>query len=338
MNKRIIFGIVFLLAALVSPVKTSAFSESFDGSELRAVVSPTNPGPNEKTSIRLSSYLNDLDACDYEWKLGGLTVSSGIGEKNFSFTTAPLGAMESISVSVNCGGVRSEKKFVFQSNDADFLTVPDTYVPAFYRGGTRATPGSSVQVTVLPQVFDSTGKLIDSKNLIYRYSKDGRPITTSSGYGKNSVTIQTSDIKATSRLLVEIYNLSGELKTAKSLNLSVFEPQILLYPKKPLLGIQYQSALKASSDLEGEEITLVAEPFFMSNRSLAAGQLEFFWTMNGKAINSDASGRSLILRQGDGQSGQALISVSGRDNINLLSAGQTQIKINFGRTFNNFGF
>jgi len=337
MNKRISLIIILSLLAFILPGKTLAYYESTSDGDLRAIVIPENPGPNENVTINLQSYLLNLDTCDYTWTLNSQTAQSGIGQKSLSFQTPGLGQTDTLQLSLSCqDGSSQVKNFVFQSNDADFLTSADTYTPPFYRGGAKPTSKSQLRVVVLPQVFDANGTPISAKELVYKWSKDGKPMLTSSGYGKSAVNIEAEDT-GPSNLAVEISTLSGETKVVKSISIPLSQPKLILYENKPLLGIQYQAGLNGSSNLTGEETNIVAEPFFFKDESLSIGNIGLSWYMNSQPITEGISGQSLTLRQAGTQSGQAMIQVVARDSSNPLVNAQNSLQVNFGKKASLFG-
>ena len=53
--------------------------------ELGVEITPTYPRPNEKVSIKLSLYTDNLDSATITWYKDGKNVLGGKGEKNYSF-------------------------------------------------------------------------------------------------------------------------------------------------------------------------------------------------------------------------------------------------------------
>jgi hypothetical protein len=324
--------LVLAIISLILPLGVSAYYESPSAGDLRTSIYPQNPGTSQKTSLSLASYLLKLDTCEIIWSQDKKIASQGIGQKSFSFTTGQLGQIVSISAILNCPNRDQIKKdWLFQTNEVEFLIAADTYVPPFYRGGNRISSKSSVKIVAMPQVFTSTGDLMKAENLIYRWTKNGKAMPISSGYGKNTITVQASEIPGTTNYAVEISSLAGEIKTTKTINITTEDPQIILYENKPLLGIQSQKGLRSLLNLTDSETTLTAEPFFFANSDLAGGNLTFSWQMNNKAISPSTDSRSVTLRQEAGQSGEAIISLRVANATNLFSGAEQTLKVNFGQ-------
>jgi len=339
MNKRFSFGIFFLLLTFILPGKVLAFYESAGPGDLRANVYPANPGINQKTSINLASYLINLDSCTFVWKEDGATSQEGIGQKSFSFTTGKLGQTISITTAINCPDKNPmEKNWLFQTNDVEFLIPANTYVAPFYKGNSRISSNSSVKIVAMPQVFNATSELIPATNLIYRWTKNGKEMPISSGYGKNALSVQASEIPGTTNYSVAITTLSGETKVTKDFQIRTENPQVIIYENKPLLGLQYQKGQNKIFNLAEKETTLTAEPFFFSNSDLVNNVITFNWSMNNKKINSSPDGRSITIRQTDGQTGEATIELGVTNTTNVFSTAKKILTINFGQKTSLFGF
>lgn len=340
MNKRFEVIIIFLIISfLILPGKIFAYYESPGPSDLRAVVFPVSPRPGDRITINLNSYLLQLDACSFSWRKAGTEATQGVGKKTYTFSAGELGQVIPISAIIDCADRQSIKKdFVFQSNAVDFLTAPNTYTPPFYKGNTRATPGSQVRIIAVPRVFDGEGKEMNPENLIYRWTKEGKAMPQSSGYGKSTVLITTDPLPGTATLGVEISTLEGETKTSGSINVRTANPQILIYESKPLVGIQSQKSLAGTLTLSQEEMTLIAEPFFFPNQTITSNRIAFGWSMNGKSITPNSDGRSVTLRQEKGKTGEALISLKTSDLSNVFSSIQKTLNIKFGGESSIFDF
>lgn len=331
--------IFVIISILFLPFFVSAYYESSGPGDLHSNVYPTNLGINQKASITLGSYLINLDSCNITWKQNGEQTTQGTGQKSFSFITGKLGEIVSISAVLNCPEQSQMiKDWLFQTNDVDFLISADTYTPPFYRGNSRITSNSRVKIIALPQVFDSSGELMKQENLIYTWTKNGKAMQTSSGYGKNFISIQANELPGNTNYTVEISTLSGEVKATKTTSVTVENPQLILYKNKPLVGLEYQKGIGATLNLIENETTLTAEPFFFANSDIASGKLIFNWTMNNKAISQSTDGRSVTLRQSPGQTGEATINLQVNNSSNPFSEAKKILKINFGQKTNFLDF
>jgi len=329
----------FISLSLVLPLLTSAYYESPGPGDLSSNIYPKNPGINQKTTISLHSYIFKLDTCEISWLQDNKQIAMGVGQKSLSFTTGKLGQTISISVNLNCPNQDTlTKNWLFQTNDIEFLVAADTYTPPFYKGNSRVSANSNVKIIAMPQVFNSTGELTKPESLIYNWTKNGKAMPVSSGYGKNTISVVANKLPGSTAYAVEISSPTGEIKTNKSLTITAENPQVILYENKPLLGLQYQKGLNNLFNLTQNETMVVAEPFFFPNTDLANGNLTFSWSMNGKQIDPSTDGRSVTLRQNVGQTGKAMISMQISNSTNLFSGAQQTLTINFGQETTSLGF
>lgn len=335
-----LFLFLFLTFLIIAfPGKVSAYYESAGPGDLRSSIYPQNPGINQKANITLASYTVNLDTCNTEWKQDQKPITKGVGQKSFSFTTGKLGQTVAISATIDCPNkAQMKKNWLFQSHNVEFLFVADTYTPPFYKGGSLATSKSNVKIVAFPQVFTATGEMIKAENLIYRWSKNGKAMPNSSGYGKNSLNVQANELPGYTNYSVEILSATGETKVTKTFSLDTGNPKLIFYENKPLLGIQSQKGQGKLFELTESETALNVEPFFFNNSDLINGAISFNWTMNGKKITSNSNGLSIILRQNSNQSGEATIGLEAVNTSNLFSSANKNLKINFGQKNSLLGF
>jgi len=60
------------------------------------------------------------------------------------------------------------------------------------------------------------------------------------------------------------------------------DPVVLLYNRDPLRGVLYDAALPSAISLNAKEITIQAQPYFFSNKSVRSGTVTYNWTLNGE--------------------------------------------------------
>jgi len=338
MNYRFFYKIILSLAIFCVPVISFAFYQSTNG-KLEAVVSPDNPGAEQTVSILLKSYFYNLDGCLFTWTVDDIEITKGTGQKTFSFKTAPIGKANAVSAIINCPGIAETitKNFVFQSNDIDFLISADTYTPSFYRGGTQPTANSGAKIVALPQVYDNTGNLIPATELIYRWFKNGKLMTNSSGFNKSVLNVRPIDSEGLDNIKLEISSLAGEVKVVKNVPLTLTAPKVLFYETKPLSGVQYQNSLSGDLDLKQEEISLIAEPFFFNNTDLANNLIKFNWTMNKQDFTANSNGGQITtLRQEQGVVGTATVGIR-VSSVNNKTSAENILRMSFGQRNLIFG-
>ena len=167
MNKLLITIVLALL-----PLITLAQTVVSGSSDLSVSVSPSNPGPNASTTIKINSYIFPPDRASITWLFNGKKTLSGIGKKEFSFKTGSLGTKSDVAISAIYDGRLFEKKLSFYQNDVDLMwETINGYAPGFYEGKIFPAPGSEIKVVAMPNIY-STGKKIVSNKLTYTWSKN----------------------------------------------------------------------------------------------------------------------------------------------------------------------
>lgn len=317
------------------PSVSAAYVKTTGTGSLWSTISPNNPEAGNQVQISLGSYTFNIDSCNISWNKNGVVEKEGIGEKFFYFTMGEIGQTTKINASVICpNNPLLEKSFLFQSNNIDLLPAAQTYTPVFYKGNSIATAGSQIRIVALPQIFDGQGKTIRPETLIYSWKKEGKPMTMSSGYGKNKIDILSDNSKESINIELNILSSDGEIRATKSISIPIEKPKTFIYANTPLAGIQYQKKIAGDFELKNNEIGLIAEPFFQPSSDVLNNSLVYSWSMNNKKISED---RNIIIRQESGQEGESIIDIQTKkkDGGNLIT--RNQIKIKFGQnSFFNF--
>jgi hypothetical protein len=84
---------------------------------------------------------------------------------------------------------------------------------------------------------------------------------------------------------VDVY-LNGTKVGSGDVVIPATSPGVVLYKQDPLRGMLLDVALPTNFNLNANEITLKAEPYYFTNSSLTKRTLLYSWTLNG----NDTSG------------------------------------------------
>lgn len=270
-------------------------------------ITPEYPRPNQTVMVKTTSYSTDLDKAVFKWTLNGKAYAQGTGMKEIGVKAGKAGTLTIISVEVsttNFGVIKND--IAFRPVDVTLLWQSDTYVPPFYKGKALHAYNGSFKVTAIPEFFDATGKRINPKTLVYTWKKNGTVQGSASGFGKDSfVTSQTSYMREGEDISVEVSSPKEALAGANSLTISPVVPEINLYENSPLYGLLYNRALGETMNLRSEEVTLRAEPFFMSMFEPLGGLLSFDWTLNNASLGSFQDKAEITLRKQGTTSGRS---------------------------------
>lgn len=315
-------------AALAAPSASLAQTVPGISDPVTFSVIPEFPKPNQTVYISAQSYSTDLDKAVFKWRVDGKAYAEGVGLREISVKTGKTGTLTAVTVEVSTadfGVIRND--LAFRPADVTLLWQSDTYVPPFYEGKALHSFNGSFKVTAIPEFFDATGKRISPKDLVYTWKKNGQVQGDASGFGKDSfVGSQTSYLREGEEISVEVSSPKESLAGTASVTLAPRVPEIVFYENSPLYGAVYEKALSGSFDLLSEEITLQAEPFYVSVTDRRGGFLSFDWKMNGADVPAFKDKSEIVLRK-SGTGGQSAISLVVQHRARLLQGARSALTI-----------
>jgi len=298
---------------------------------ITASVSPEYPGQGEEVNIVLSGRTIDIDSATITWMVGGKKVLEGPAEKNYSFTTNGTGAVSTIDVTVVTGdATRYQKQIRISPSQVDLLWEAKTYTPPFFKGHSLASSESTITVVALPNLKGNSGTTLSASKLIYKWSINGKNISSASGLGKQSFTFTGAKIFNDNKVNVTISSQDGSITASRSLSIPVSEPRILLYSAPSLLGTLYGEALSKSFTLSEDEMNVRAVPFYFSTTASGLPTAVLVWSLNGKTLPTETGADTVsTLRKGT-SAGTARLSIKGSHTSNLLQSAEWSGTVNLG--------
>ncbi len=330
LSKSIFSAALFSILAL-SFAHIPAYAQTIPGiaEPVTFDITPEYPKPNETVTVSTQSFSTDLDKAVYKWSLNGKLYAQGTGMKSISIKTGKAGSLTVVSVEVSTADFGVIKNDIaFRPADVTLLWQSDTYVPPFYEGKALHSYNGQFKVTAIPEFFDSTGKRINPKNLVYTWKKNGNVQGDMSGFGKDSfVTSQTSYLREGEDISVDVSSPKENLAGSASMTVTPTLPQIVFYEDSPLYGILYEHSLRNSLNLYSEEITLRAEPFYMSIANPLDGSLALDWKLNGASVASFANRTDVTLRKQGNSGGQSDVGLVIQNQRKLLQGASANISI-----------
>lgn len=294
-------------------------------------ISPENPQSGEKVTLRLSSFLSNLDQTQISWIKDGKTKLSGVGETTFVFIANDPGESTTVEVVVILTtGTEIHRTIIVTPQNVDLLwEASDSFVPSFYRG--KALPASEAKIKVVAMpVVESNGTRLKPESLTYDWQRDLDPVTSASGYAKSSYTFTHNVFRESERIDVEVSPLGGGVRASGNVFIRPFIPKILFYENHPLEGINYKRALNRGFDMRSAEVTIVAAPYFFSPKNIKGPDLKYSWSINNEPIATPENKNSLFLILEEGQRGTARISLSIESISKLFLSADADMAINLG--------
>ncbi len=325
-------NIFLILAALL--MAGVAHAQSAPGSDpVQYIVAPETPGPNAPVQITVQGVGSFLGDSAVTWSVNGQTMANGTGLSVFNFTTGALGTQSVVRLTISSAtqGIITHT-FVFTPSVINMLWEADTSVPPLYAGKALYSAGSDLRVIALPTVIIS-GTKVAATSLSYQWSVADNPMPAASGTGKNILSFTGDQLQDGEDVAVDVY--FGSLKVGRGeITIPVSDAQLVLYDKDPLRGVLWDQAVPQGIALNGNELTLQAQPYYFSNASIKNNTLTWSWTLNGAVVTGPTSDQGLLtLRQtGTGQGNATLeVNLQNQDSSKLIQTAKADLQIIFGQ-------
>jgi hypothetical protein len=325
------FGIIaFLLALSLFPAITMAQGVPGISDPMTVSLFPENPRPNDTVTVTVQSFSVDLDATLITWTVNGKKITSAVGQKSFSLNAGTLGSISRVDVSATAPGISVAKSVVIRPADVSLLWEADTYTPPFYRGKALHSYNGAFRITAIPELVGSNGKMLDSKDLIYTWKKNGTVAGEASGYGKNQfVSSQTSYLREGEDVTVEVSAPRDNVVASRSITIKPIVPKVLFYEKSGLYGMLYNKALGSRFALANDEVTISAEPYFFSVPSKSAQNLSIFWKLNNASVPAFAGESDITLRRDSNDAGRSSLEAVLQNTNKVLQGAKGTLLITF---------
>lgn len=327
MSRRLVH--FFLSFMLLGPLIAAAQGIPLD--PIRVRVTPEVPGPQSPVRIELQDATASLRDAVITWYLNGAVALSGAAQRSFSFTTGALGKTTLVSVRIETGGAVIEREFTFRPGFVRLTFEADTYTPPFFRGKALLSPGAGARVFAFTDIRSAGGGRIPESSLLFEWERNGTKFADRSGLGVSSFSFTGNQLSEGEEIAVNVLSSDGTRVGRGSLFVPAVDPLIRFYERDPLRGIVYENAL-TSAAFAGEEITVVAEPYFFSGAARGSASLVYEWKLDGEPVAPGNASGILTFRNERGGSGEALVAVSvqHKARTRLLQAAEAALPLLFG--------
>jgi len=312
---------VFFIFALFMGVASAQLTPGLDLS-----LSPSNPRPNQKVTVTLTSFSVDINRSTVSWYQNGTLAESSVGDNQFSFTLGAAGSTNTVRVVIQTleGGSVEETLTIIP---ADVLLVwqANAYTPPFYRGKTLHTVESSLTIAAIPNIIVG-GTPVSAKSLIFTWERDGVVLGSLSGVGRDTLELDGSILARPITIALTVETQSASVKARRIVLIPISQPVAHLYEHDPLLGILFDNSLLDNLRMRDEETTIESFPYFFSTRDRTSG-LTHEWRVGGSRVET-ATDSSVTLRRGE-SSGKATFSVKVSNPFSILETASRNITIEF---------
>jgi hypothetical protein len=206
----------------------------------------------------------------------------------------------------------------------------NTYTPPLYIGTPLQSPGSSVTIHAVPFVRTQEGARIATENLLFEWAHRRDNKTLMRGVGLDTVTLTNPEPFLDFEIVIRVFTLDGTQRALRTITIPTEKPELVLYPKHVLRGIQWRSPLEKNYTLDSELSEIVAEPFFYSTNS-RYNNLSYEWKVGSQRI--ETPGSIALSPEGEG-AGSARISLSVAHNNAWRQRTDTSTTVHFDTTRN----
>ncbi|MFA6514719.1 MAG: hypothetical protein WCT42_00435 [Candidatus Paceibacterota bacterium] len=316
-----IFGIICIPSFSFAEMQIEVQSD-----EVNIEMSPRNPQPYDDVTITLSSYATDLNKAIIVWKTGSSTVLSGIGKTSYSFKASGPNTTNFFDISITPVGSMSNinKKISITPSEIEIMWESvNGYTPPFYRGKSLPSSGSFIKAVAIPNT--NTIKS-GSGSITYNWKNNDSAEVDSSGYNKNSYIFKNNMFDNKNEISVVASSVDGKYSAENSIQIPTYKPKIIFYKKSPTEGILYNNALDKEAYMSEEEMTILAEPYFLTLQN-NENDLTYSWQINGEKIVTPSKKNELTVRP-TSRGGYATINLI-IENVNeLFQEVSNQLKLN----------
>lgn len=246
---------LFLCWPLVGQAQLSVANDVFLNTQ------PTYPAAGESVTIRLESYLQNIDLATITWYVNNKKFTSGQGVTSITIT-APFTGETNVSANVSLlSGDQVTKATTISATTIDILWQAEkATVPPFYRGRSIPTKQTAVKVTAIPpDNFDNS--------VSYTWEHNGQTLTSQSGFKKRSATVLSSVLTSNHQFRVTARSSSGASTQSSTITVPLGEPEVTFFTNRYLdESISYQQGFQGEIPTAKSELQQIkASPLFFSN-------------------------------------------------------------------------
>lgn len=309
------FGLLIFGFLLTPTLSIRASEVGLQDGDIDVTTIPENPEPYENVTIKISSYATDLNKAFIEWHNGSKILLSGYGKLSYSFQALgpDLATDFYITITPPDSADKFTKRVTIKTSEVELLWESiGSYTPPFYRGKSFPSRESTIKVVAIP----NTNNIKQGKgNITYNWENDDNAVQEASGYGKDSYTFSNNQLKTKENISVRASSIDGKYNASKTIDIPIVNPKIIFYKKSPTEGVLYNNALSDGSFIPEDEVTLVAEPYFLA---LEGNEVNFSynWKINGETIDTPSKKTELTVRP-SARGGYATIDLV-MENLNFL--------------------
>lgn len=246
-------------------------------------INPPNPGPGDRVNIKVVTYSTDLNQAIISWLENGELVKTGLGLREYTATAGPIGSSKIVTVIIRASdGYVHEENIPIRPAVVDIMWESPSTVPPFYKGKALYPMLGTIRIVAFPYMVDDKGNVIDPKNMVYTWRKNGRVVGDRSGYQRRVITFDENDsiYRLPFEIKLVVSDADGKYFAEKKIEINGNQQDLFFYENNPVFGTLYNKSLGNQFALKEKELSLEASPYFMDSPSRRDGQMRYLWTIN----------------------------------------------------------
>jgi hypothetical protein len=306
-----VFIFVFISIFFIPIYSSLAIEIPIQDSDITVETIPENPEPYQDVTIKISSYATDLNKANIKWQNNSKVVLSGMGETSYSFKALGPNSASIFNIAITPEDSINiiNKQVAIKASEIDVLwEAVDGYTPLFYKGKSFSSAEGTIKVVAIP----NTNTITSGKgSMTYSWKSKDSNVVSASGYNKDSYVFKNSELNSSEDITVIASSVDGQYDATKQINIPIISPKILFYKKSPTDGILYNQALVDDTLVTENEISIVAEPFFLAYKNNESA-FTYDWRINGESIATPSKKTELTIRP-TSRGGYATISITMED-------------------------
>lgn len=290
-------------------------------------MSPENPKVGESFEARLVSYSADLDRSNIVWTIDNKVLKAGFAVKNISGVLGQGSKFLIARVTTPDGREYVATAPLFERSTTMVYEGLDSYVPDWYEGKKQVASGGTVRVLALPTIDDGNGNYLKKEDMVFNWFVNGEPLDDKSGAGKYFIDlVAAEEYGKTFEVKVTVKAVKSSFETSQTLNISVVDPDVLLYENNSIYGESHRAILGGMNILKNSTFEIFAEPFYFSVDSLKLNNIKYLWSINGASQLNNTFARAFKI--GD-KSGASEISIAVKHLKNIMQEASRSITLSF---------
>ncbi len=262
-------------------------------------VTPEIPGAFQNVEIELESYLTNINRAFITWKKNGVVVIAKYGQRKFNFSTGDVGEVITIDIEmILTSGEFIKKKLIVNPSEINLVWEGvNVYTPPFYRGRALPTSEGFFRVFAIPQI-KNIAQLTSVDNYVFTWKRNDKVLQNASGHNKNGLLLEQDYLNPVEKIEVVGQNNATGAVAHGNIDVTVFQPKILLYDRDPIYGIDWSHELGSSFNVSISDKTILAAPYFFSPKNPLSDLLKYTWSINDDTINTPVIKNMLTIKSG----------------------------------------